>query len=235
MSIYRIADLNIKINNKYRYTSELCKNYLAENQNITPDFEVSPTREDYEKDKEFLKDYSDGYLEGISIYRQIARKLPDYDAMVMHACVVEMDGRGYGFSAPSGTGKSTHARLWLSAFEDRAKIVNGDKPIIRIIDGKLFAYGTPWCGKEGYNLNTKVPLECICFLSQAKNNEIKSIDAKTALSKIFTQLLIPETNEQTDSFFKMLDFIFENVNFFSLGCNMNKEAAYVAYEGMNER
>ena len=232
MSIYRIADLNIKINNKYEYTSKLCKNYLAENQDIVPDFEVSPSKEDYENDKEFLQGYSDGYLEGISIYRQIARKIPQYDAIVMHACIVGMDGRGYGFSAPSGTGKSTHARLWLSAFDGKAQIVNGDKPIIRFIDGKLYAYGTPWCGKEGYNINTKVPLECVCFLSRAKNNEIKAIDSKTALSKIFTQLLMPETSEQTDGFFRMLDIIFDNVKFFSLGCNMEQEAAHVAYEGM---
>ena len=234
MSIYRIADLDIKINNKYKYTTDLCKDYLVETADGHYDFEVFPTKEDYDIDKEFLKGYPDSYLESVSIYRQIARCIPDYNAMLMHACIVEMDGRGYAFSAPSGTGKSTHARLWLSAFGDRAKIVNGDKPIIRLIDGVLYAYGTPWCGKEGYNINTRVPLECICFLSQAKDNKIRQIDSKTALSRIFTQLLLPESREQTDKFFGMLDVIFEKVKFYSLECNMDTEAAIIAHEGMNK-
>ena len=234
MAIYRIADLNIKINNSYNYTSKHCRNYLHEDQSVIPDFEVTPTKEDLEFDKDFLRDFSDGYIESISIHRQIARRILDYNGIVMHACVVEMDGKGYAFSAPSGTGKSTHARLWLSAFGDRARIVNGDKPLIRFIDGKLYAYGTPWCGKESYNINTKVCLENICFLSQAKENSIEEISAKTAISKIFTQLLIPENNEQTVKFFDMVDIIFEKVKFYNMGCNMDIEAAHVAYEGMNK-
>lgn len=233
MALYRIADLNIKINNKYKYTALVCKDYLHENQNAYVDFEVSASADDYKHDKNVLVGYSEGYIESISIYRQIARKLLNYDGLVMHACVVEMDGKAYAFSAPSGTGKSTHARLWLEAFGDKARIINGDKPIIRCIDGVLYAYGTPWCGKEAYNVNTKVPLTNICFLSQAKENNIKQIDGKTAITKIFTQLLMPEDNQQSEKFFNMLDTIFEKVKFFSMGCNMDIEAAHVSFKGMN--
>ena len=234
MALYRIADLNIKINNKYKYTSNICKNYLHEDQNATVDFEVSASCDDYEADKNVLTGYSEGYIESISIYRQIARTVMNYNGIVMHACVVEMDDKGFAFSAPSGTGKSTHARLWLDAFEGEARIINGDKPIVRYIDGTLYAYGTPWCGKEAYNINTRVPLTNICFLSQAKENTIKQIDSKAALTKIFTQLLIPEDDQQTDKFFTMLDIIFEKVRFFSMGCNMDIEAARISYEGMNK-
>ncbi len=235
MPIYRIADLNIKINHKYKYLARLCEKYLHEDQDVVPDFEVSASAADYDIDKENLQGFSEGYIESISIYRQIARRILDFDGIVMHACVVEMNGKGYGFSAPSGTGKSTHARLWLNAFGDKARIINGDKPILRVIDGKLYAYGTPWCGKEGYNINTKVSFECICFLSQAKENKIEKIDARTAITRIFTQLLLPDSNDQSDKFFRMLDVIFEKVKFYSLGCNMDIEAAHVAYEGMKEQ
>jgi hypothetical protein len=232
MAIYRIADLNIKINNKYDYLAKLCAKYQHENQNAIADFEVSASSEDYAKDKECLEGFSDGYLESISVYRQIAKKLLEYDGLILHAAVIEVDGKAYAFSAPSGTGKSTHIKLWKKAFGDDVQIINGDKPLIRMIDGTLYAYGTPWCGKEGYNRNAKAPLEAICFISRAKENSIERIDPKTALPKIFTQLLMPDNEGQTDAFFRMLNYIFDNVKFFSLGCNMDIEAAKVAYEGM---
>ena len=232
MAIYRIADLNIKINHEHDYLTKLCANYLHENQDITPDFEVSPSPDDYDKDKEALEGHSDGYLESISIYRQIAKKLLDYDGIILHAAVISVDDRAYAFSAPSGTGKSTHIRLWKKAFGDKVKIVNGDKPLLRLIDGELYAYGTPWCGKEGYNANTKAVLDSICFVSRAKENSIKRIDPNTALPKIFTQLLMPDNEGQSDKFFMMLNVIFDRVKFYSLGCNMDIEAAHVAYEGM---
>lgn len=232
MALYRIADLNIKINHKHDYLTKLCKNYIHENQNAEVDFEVSASADDYDMDKECLEGFSDGYLESISIYRQIAKKLLEYDGIILHAAVISVDDKAYAFSAPSGTGKSTHIKLWKKAFGDRVSIVNGDKPLIRYIDGKLYAYGTPWCGKEGYNANTKAPLNSICFISRAKVNSIERIDPNKALPRIFTQLLMPDNESQTDKFFTMLNLIFDNVKFYSLGCNMDIEAAYVAYEGM---
>ena len=232
MALYRIADLNIKINHKHDYLTKLCAKYLHENQDAEIDFEVSPSAEDYDKDKENLEGFSEGYLESISVYRQIAKKLLEYDGIILHAAVIEIDGRAYAFSAPSGTGKSTHIRLWKQAFGDKVQIVNGDKPLLRLIDGELYAYGTPWCGKEGFNRNTKAILDSICFLSRASENSIKRIDPNTALPKIFTQLLMPDNEGQTDMFFKMLNVIFDKVKFYSLGCNMDIQAAHVAYEGM---
>lgn len=233
MALYRIADLNIKINHKYDYLTKLCEKYLHENQNAEIDFEVSASAEDYDKDKECLEGFSEGYLESISVYRQIARKILEYDGIILHAAVISVDGKAYAFSAPSGTGKSTHIKLWKKAFGDKVKIINGDKPLLRLIDGSLYAYGTPWCGKEGYNSNTKAELYSICFVSRAKENSIKAIDPNNALPKIFSQLLMPDNESQTDMFFKMLNVIFDKVRFYSLGCNMDIEAAHVAYEGMN--
>ena len=234
MPIYRIADLNIRINNVHSYTDKACRKYLAENQDSGFDFEVSATHDDYEMDKGNHEDYSEGYLEYISIYRQIARKILEFDGLILHASVVEMDGKAYAFSAPSGTGKSTHTRLWLEAFDGKARIINGDKPLIRYIDGVLYAYGTPWCGKEMYNVNTRAELKSICFLERASENSIVEIDKNEAVKRIFIQLLLPENNQQTEMFFKMIDILLDKVKFYKLGCNMDVEAAKIAYEGMKQ-
>ena len=234
MAIYRIADLNIQINHKYRYLSFLCKDYLCKDQSVTPDICISPIEEDVKKDREILdeKIYTDGYIESLSVYRQIARKILKFNGLILHASVIEMNGKAYAFTAPSGTGKSTHCRLWLEAYPDKARIINGDKPLIRYIDGELYIYGTPWCGKENYNVNTRAPLSAVCFLQRGENNEIQEIDKNEALRRIFTQLLLPETQAQSEMFFNMVEILTEKVKFYSLKCNMDISAATTAYEGM---
>ncbi len=232
MAIYRIADLNIKINNKYKYTSIICKDYLCPDQNIDFDFEITPTKDDFDDYRDNLKDYPDYYIESISIYRQIARKLAEYQGLILHSSVIEMNGKSFAFAANSGTGKSTHCQLWLKAFGDMARIINGDKPIVRLIDDKLYVYGTPWSGKEMLNINTKCELNNICFIARGENNSIEKIDKATAMPLIFTQLLRPENETEADNFFLLLSKIFDKVNFYRLYCNMDIEAAHVAYEGM---
>ena len=236
MPIYTIADLNIDIQYSHKYIDNLCKNYLAENQNIPVDFAVKPIKEDVEKDRAVLDEriYPTPYLESLSVYRQIARKILEYNGIIFHASVIEMEGKAYAFTAPSGTGKSTHCRLWLEAFPEKARIINGDKPLIRYIDDELYVYGTPWCGKENYNVNTKAPLYAICFLERGEKNSIRQMDKNEALRKIFTQLLLPETESQSECFFNMLTLICDRVKFYLLQCNMDLDAAITAYDGMKE-
>ncbi len=233
MALYTIADLNIQINNKYKYTSIICRDYLCNDENTHVDFEITPDTKDFDDYKENLNDYPDYYIESISIYRQIARKLVDYKGLILHSSVIEMDGKTYAFSAKSGTGKSTHCQLWLKAFEGRAKIINGDKPIVRLIGDKLYVYGTPWSGKEMLNVNTRSELNNICFLARGDKNHIEKITKKDAMPLIFTQLLKPENENEAENFFLLLGKIFDKVDFYRLHCNMDIEAAKVAYEGMN--
>ena len=232
MAVYKIADLYIEIQNKYKYTDLICRDYLSERSVSECDFSVYALESDCEKDRAFLTDASEPYIESLSIYRQIARKLLDYNGFIMHASVVEMDGKAYAFTAHSGTGKSTHSRLWLEAFGQKASIINGDKPLLRYLDGKLYIYGTPWCGKEGYNKNTRAPLEAICFIERAEKNSIAPMDKNTAVKRIFDQLLLPEDAAQADKLFDLIEILIENVRFYKLCCNMDKEAAIVAYNGM---
>lgn len=109
--------------------------------------------------------------------------------MMLHASAVELDGKAYLFSGQSGMGKSTHTRLWKSTFGEKAQLFNDDKPPLRCIDGVWYAYGAPWCGKDGINQNVKVPLAGICFLQQAKENHIRRLSQKEALPRIISQTL----------------------------------------------
>ena len=92
------------------------------------------------------------------------------DTLCIHAAVVSCEGKGYLFLGPSGTGKSTHAQLWLKHFEG-TELVNDDNPVVR--DG--IVYGSPWSGKTPCYRNVSVPIGGIVRLSQAPYNKIRRL------------------------------------------------------------
>ncbi|MBQ8201334.1 MAG: hypothetical protein IJZ74_06170 [Clostridia bacterium] len=164
------------------------------------------------------------------MYPQLTR----FGALWLHASVLEMEGAAYAFTAPSGYGKSTHAQLWLEAFGDRTRIINGDNPILREMDGVFHAFGTPFCGKEGKQVNTGVPLRGICFLRHAQENRIDRIDPAAALTLLFRSntRVTPDTLE---AHLRLYERLVEKVPVYVLHCNMDVGAAYVAWEGMRPR
>lgn len=227
----RIADLNVEIHNHYAFCEKFCRAYFADF--TKADITVSVTHEELEREREqspLPTNY--GYLESVCVYRKIAMQLPRFDAMVFHASVVECDGEAFAFAAHSGTGKSTHANLWLKVFGKRARIINGDKPILRLVDGKWYAYGTPWCGKESLGINASSPLKAICFIERDKTNHIRAIDGGEMVGRLFSQVLMPENVELADKHLSLLDMLVTSTSTYLLHCNMLPEAAIVAHRGM---
>ena len=146
MFCIKLAGIPIGIDNRYAYVRRLCAGYETSGR---PAFTVRASEREIRAEQGGQAGPSRGYCESLCLYRQICRRLPFYDAFLMHASVVAVDGAAYAFAAPSGTGKTTHTRLWLQQFGSRAQVVNGDKPVFRFMDGALYACGTPWRGKEG--------------------------------------------------------------------------------------
>lgn len=155
--------------------------------------------------------------------------------MMLHSSAVEMDGKAYLFSGPCGTGKSTHTRLWQSTFGEAAQVFNDDKPILRCMDGKWYAYGAPWCGKDGINQNKKVPLAGICFLKQAKENRIRRLEQREALSKIFSQTTYKfQRVENLDLMLAQAGRLVQMIPVFELENRPEPEAAQLSYETMRK-
>ena len=233
MFFIKIAELKILIHNNYDYVYKLCRDYLIDAPDSF-DMEVSATEEQIDKeiqDTEIV--VSRGYCEGVCIYRNLCRELPKrFNAYLLHSALIEYEGRGYAFAAKSGTGKSTHISLWKKAFGEKVRIINGDKPIIRYMNGEFIAFGTPWCGKEGLAVNDSVPLNAICFLERSEENSISKISAADAVTKIMYQILTPQDMETLDSLFPLLDKTLSCVPCYTLKCNMDIKAAEVAYNGM---
>ena len=219
------------IYHRYAYVRQLCSGYETVE---SPVFTVQAT------DAEILAEHCGGpflpgYCEGLCLYRKICHQLPRYDAFLMHASAVAMDGEAYVFAAPSGTGKTTHTRLWLAQFRDRAEVINGDKPIFRFIGNRLYACGTPWCGKERLGSNMMRPVRAICFLEQSPENSIHPLTSAEVSHRIFNQLLMPESQEELDQLWSLLERLLADIAFYLLQCNREPEAAQLAYQTMRRK
>ena len=152
----------------------------------------------------------------------------------MHCSVVAVDGLAYAFTAKSGTGKSTHTAIRRRVFGSRAVMINDDKPIIGIRNGKATVYGTPWNGKHGLGTNTSAPLKGVCFLSRGEKNVISKLERKAqVLPALLNQTFRPMEPVALKRTLEILDEIIECVDFYKLECNMEDEAAEVSYNGMN--
>lgn len=164
---------------------------------------------------------------------QFVKALLDFDGFYLHSSAIEYGGKAYLFSGPSGMGKSTHTRLWQQLFGEAAQVFNDDKPALRCIDGKWFAYGTPWCGKDGINQNKKVPLGGICFLRRGEENSIRRLDSKEAATNILSQTMRRFHNvEKLDLLLGHIESLVREIPVFELYNRPEIAAAQLSYDTM---
>ncbi len=224
-----LAELNITINNKYDYIKNLCADYIVKEK---ADFFVEVTDAEIEAERCSPKNDT-GYLEALAIYRKIAEKITDYEGVLLYAAVISVENNGVAFLAKSGIGKTTHINLWLKFLGDKVTVINGDKPLLRIVDGKLYAYGTPWSGKEALNTNTKTELKNICFISRSLVNEcVKVTDKESILEKLFPQIYLPKTLYGLTKTLNFLNTTIDKCSFYSVKCNTDITAAKTAYKAI---
>ena len=240
--VYRLADLNIEITSLYETIHEMCADYRAE-EGCTPDFTVSTTQEniDFERERAALsdaveglpeQDYPDHWLETNAVHRQIAEKLPDCGAFLLHGSAVAVDGACYVFTARSGTGKSTHTRLWRELLGARAVMVNDDKPWVRIKGERAVVYGSPWDGKHHLSRNIAVPLRAVCILERAAENTIRPVSGTDALATLLQQIYRPADPAALERTLELIDRLCGCVSLYQLGCNMDIGAAELSYRTM---
>ena len=231
MITVNIAHLPIGIDNKFDYIEDYAKDYLTDEK---PLFVVSVTSEEIEKEKiSSGTNHTQGYYESIVAYRKIAEVLPSYDAFLFHGSVIAYRGAAYIITANSGVGKTTHTRLWLSQFPNEAHVLNGDKPIVRIIDGVAYACGTPWQGKENYGRNEILPLAGISFLERGEENSARGISPSDAVTRFMTQIYLPKSNVALlAKTMRLADRVIRETHLVLLECNMNPDAAYVCRKAL---
>ena len=165
----KIAGYTAAVTSLFESTPQYFRKYLTED---TPDFSVTVTPENIAFEQadlleEALRDgfkprvFTDPFLERAAVQRAFGEFLFPKDILLIHGSALAVDGKGYLFMAHSGTGKSTHTRLWRQVFGERAVMVNDDQTFLQLGERKVYAYGSPWSGKHGLATNICLPLKGI--------------------------------------------------------------------------
>ena len=228
MNHYRIAGLRVAMNSFGRTLDQASAYEIPVAD--APDIIIRSSAETLRKDCPYLSlDDCEYICTGGSFYTHLLR----HNGIMLHSSCVVVDGRAYLFTAPSGTGKSTHTELWLKEFGDRAYILNDDKPALCLEDGVWYAYGTPWSGKYDLSRNERVPVTGIAVLKRGLSNNIQPFTGFQAISAILDQMLRPTGEEYRALILETLDKLLSKVPVWELTCNMEPDAATVAYNAMS--
>ena len=235
--VIQIAGLAVGVRPMFSSTKEYCRDYLTDR---IPDACVTVTETDllYEQEmaeREALEEgirirkYAGPHLERAAIQRKVALELWKRDAFLLHGSTVAVDGAAYLFTAPCGTGKSTHTRLWREVFGARAVMVNDDKPFLQISQDGILAWGSPWCGKHGLGNNVSFPLKGICFLRRGSENRISRADPEQYRDQLRHQAFLPKDARAGE----FLDALIRWVPLWELECNQDPEAAVLSHGAMS--
>ena len=231
MNMHKIVGLAVDMGYKYERMTAQAAAYKTD-EKLTPNITI------YLSDKYFADRQAANPHLTLSQCEYIWTGSVFYDALinfsgfVLHASAVIMDSKAYLFSAPSGTGKSTHTSLWLKHFGDRAQILNDDKPAIRITDEGIRVYGTPWSGKTDLNINTDAELAGVCFLERSPTNHIHELSKGEAIVQVLNQTLRPTDEKDMSQLLDTLDVVISKTPIYKMGCNISEEAAVMAYNAM---
>lgn len=233
MPVYKIAGLNVGYEPQYDLLRARSEKYITDE---SADFNIGYTDNLMESQLDlYNREVSEAEIEYLWMGTAFNVKLLEYNGMFLHSSTVVVDGKAYSFSAPCGTGKSTHTSLWLKLLGDRAFILNDDKAAYRMIDGRYYAFGTPFSGKHDINVNTSAELSGICFIEQAENNSIERMDIDSAVPLIFSQTLRPSNVRRTMMLCDFIDELIRKIPVYKLRCNMDVEAAQIAFETMKRK
>ena len=239
----KLADIPIRIRCRYSENRSFFRDYLTEHE---PLFTIEPRQEDLERmQTDFDRmDEADGFqkhqrtdvfLENNAIHALVAERLVEEGVLLMHGSALCMDGEAYIFTAPSGTGKSTHARLWREMFKDRVWMINDDKPMVKIEDGKAEVFGTPWDGKHHLSRNASAKLKAVVDLQRDEVNHIEPMKKSDAFPILMKQIYCSENPITMMRIMELEKTLLDAADFYTLGCNIHQDAAMTAWKGMNTR
>ena len=230
----RLADLVIEVTTLHDATYHLCRSYLTEGEE-QPDIVVATCQDDI--DRERARDasgaFDDPYYETLAVHRAIAERLPALGRLLVHGSAVAIGQRAWLFTAPSGTGKSTHTRWWRKEFADLGPyMVNDDKPILRITGDEVLVYGAPWDGKERLSTNTCVRLAGIGLLERSEEDFAVPAEPADVLAPLMAQTYRPFSADAARATFDLLHQLTVHVPVFRVGATNSARAARTAFAAM---
>ena len=214
MPIYEIAGIKVDMTPRYALTARRAAPYRV----VTDQADI------------VLHSEGDAGEEYAVLAREFYEKLLGFDGFLLHASAVELDGKAYLFSAPSGTGKSTHAAFWRERFG--ARIINDDKPAVRRINGTFYACGTPFSGKHDISQPVCVEIGGIAMLRRGDRTTATRVDIAKALWAVLNQTIRPTDAEGCERMLGLLEEMLTRIPVFEVYCTKEVQAAETVKDAM---
>ncbi len=222
-NVYKIANVKVKIEYFQKFTDYIFKPYLIDGNDY--DIFIQVTNEDLEYEKSLCPNaFEEGY-ENIAILRKFSEyMLTEKNGLLFHASSVAYKGNAYLFTAPSGTGKSTHTAILKKLLGDELTYINDDKPILRLENGIINVYGNPWSGKHFRGENVKFPLKAIIKVKRATENSVQKISSDEMLPVLFEQSAYATDEVSGNNLLDLILKISKSADFYILNCNKEDNA-----------
>lgn len=233
----RMAEIPVEVCCQYESTREYCRDYLLD-AGAVPDQVITISEAVLGEEQRSLRMKADpgaenrNVVENYSLCRALAEYLPERNRVLFHGSSLAIDGQGVLFTAKSGTGKSTHTRLWREVFGERVVMVNDDKPFLHIGAERTTIYGNPWRGKHRLGSNMSAPLRAICIICRGEENRILRLTPREALPTLLQQTYMPENPQMLRQTLALTDRLSKTVPVYRLYCNIDPQAALIAYGGL---
>ncbi|MBE7039039.1 MAG: hypothetical protein E7404_09090 [Ruminococcaceae bacterium] len=233
----KIADFDIDFKSDIHHLKRIMRNFLSDSD--TTDISVGIDEADVKYEMDIFEELDvriyPTTFKISALFRKLSEQLPLHNAFVLHSACFDVDGVGVAFAAHSGTGKTTHMRLWQELLGERMTVVNGDKPIVRFFYDEpetAYSYGTPWNGKEGLGCNMRTHLQHICFIERSETNSCSPINKNEALNLILKQVYMPKNPQALLCTVQLIDRLLSCCKLWKINCNMEPQAAEVAYNAI---
>lgn len=242
-TIIELAGAKAQVDCRYQENIDFFRDYICEGPAA---IKICPTEEDLRRmeARQREQDARDGtpdmahpdwFSERLAIHSLLAEELLKERVLLVHGSAIVLDGDAYVFMADSGTGKSTHTRLWREYFGDRAWMINDDKPMLKLAKNGAVVFGTPWDGKHHLSRNASAPLRAIVKLTRSEKNYVEPLGNADALSVILQHCIHSESPAGMRLVLQMASELIGQAGFYRLGCNMELDAARIAWQGITGR
>ena len=238
----KIGNLVTDVHSNYSYIEEICKPYLSD---ATAKCDLAIDADSIESERKDILELHDAFaakhwnscdwfLEVYALLHKILPLLPEYNMLFMHGSAILYKEKAYIFIAPSGTGKSTHSRLWKERFGEDVIIINDDKPFLAFRDDKVYLCGTPWRGKHNIGQNIEVALAGICVLKRGEVNKAHRLEPFDAVNEVIQQSSLHSYKSNSLLALDLIDKLLKIVPVYELFCTPTIDAVDVCCNAIME-
>lgn len=227
----KVVDIVISIEANYIETRDFFSKFLT-NEKASEYVKISEHEIDIFSKK--FPDFTKQMCEKGILKYYIDEIAVDHDAFPFHASALSYKGDGYVFTALSGVGKSTHAKIWQETFGKDVIIINDDRPYLKVVGNRVYAYSHPQAGKHNLYNNTMCEVKIIGKIIRDDRNFIKRIPKNEMFPFLVQQTFTMDKREITVKILSLIKKVLNCTRFYEIHCNMDSNSAYIIHNQINK-